>query len=611
MPPSKSIGWKAAALAVLSVALACELGLWFLQLSGQRVSLIWPSAGICVALIYFHGPRICPWLAVGHLWIGVRFGFNPAVALTPLLYVGEAWLAWLLSFKSRILQSADRVSIIRTLWQILPAPWLAAIPAAILMTLAATFSGRFGEDEFVMTTARVSAAHVHGMVALAPLFIHLFARDFQLLSPDDHWIGFAALTTAFVLMAMAFTNVFRDVMGMTSAAYLPFPMLMVAAVSLRPPVISLALALWCLASTTMTSMGMGPFGALRQVQPLELALYNLLVCYTTYLISVGTTRLIHQLERSQLTLEVAGVETWEWSHKSGFRSMRGEKLKSEIFHGMSKPPRTENLTRLAGSDAATKGQVPDEWKERLETSDAKELLLSTGKVTSRGRDGNALGAIGLLQDLSAVRKAEDALIALGHQRAILKSLQTRLNPHFLFNALNAIRALVYIDPNQASDAINTLSRLLRSNLRNVERPLIRLDEEIRLVSDLLSISSIRFGDRMSTRIEIPKSASSALVPPMAIYNLAENAIVHGIEKNAGNGTISISARIEGERLHVCITSPGQLGTKPSPGVGTKDVLQRFELLYAGMAEFELSQASENEVQARISLPFQDHESADC
>src|SRR5690606_34026405 len=115
-------------------------------------------------------------------------------------------------------------------------------------------------------------------------------------------------------------------------------------------------------------------------------------------------------------------------------------------------------------------------------------------VTSRGRDGNVLEAIGLLQDLSAVRKAEDALIALGHQRAILKSLQTRLNPHFLFNALNAIRALVYIDPNQASEAINTLSRLLRTNLRNVERPLIRLDEEIRLVSDLLSISSIRFGE---------------------------------------------------------------------------------------------------------------------
>lgn len=98
MSPSKSIGWKAAAIAVLSVALACELGLWFLQLSGQRISLIWPSAGVCVALIYFHGPRICPWLAVGHLWIGVRFGFTPATALTPLLYVGEAWLAWLLSF---------------------------------------------------------------------------------------------------------------------------------------------------------------------------------------------------------------------------------------------------------------------------------------------------------------------------------------------------------------------------------------------------------------------------------------------------------------------------------------------------------------------------------
>ncbi len=603
--------WTTASIITLATAVACEVGLWFLRQSGESISLIWPAAGIAAALFHRWGHRAFPWIALGHLWIWVRLGLTPVTTAVPLLYTGEAWLAWHLAFGLARLRLPDRNSINHQVWQMLVVPWLAAIPCALLIGALATWYGRFPMEEFAMSTGRIAIAHVHGFVAFAPALAHMFTRDFQLLSPDDHWIGFAALAAGFGLMLLAFTGFFRVAMGMSSAAYLPFPLLIVAGVSLRPPVIATALVLWCVTTTAITGTGMGPFARTGHLNPLELGIYNLVICYTTYLTSAGTTRLLHQLRRNELTLEAAGVEVWEWDSRRGFHSIKGDRKSSRVHAHVGNLGATKGLAHLSGHHTEAADGVPESWKQRLEEKRGPgELLLSAGRVVSRNRDGSAQEAIGMIQDLSALRKAEDALIALGHQRALLKSLQTRLNPHFLFNALNAVRALVYIDPAQASDAVTTLARLLRANLRNIERPQIPLADEMQLVKDLLAVSALRFGDRLQTDVSIPAATECALVPPMAIFNLVENALVHGIEKSPGTGTIAIHASTSDRVLEVTIRSPGKLSTTLSPGIGMKDLLQRLELLYGTDARFELTQHHNNIVQARMTLPFLDYESVD-
>ncbi|WP_367871456.1 histidine kinase [Luteolibacter sp. Populi] len=611
--PAKNSGWKAVVFIIFLVALACEVGLRLYWHGEQSVSMIWPAAGVAVAVFHRWGGHAFPWVVLGYTWIWVRLGFTSTSSVMPILVPLEALGVWSLGFRLPLVREATRNSINPTVWQLLPVPWLAALPCALAIAGLGTIEGRFDAGEFGMATARIAISHVHGMVAFAPAFVHVLRRDFQLLSPDDHWLGFAALIAAFALMVMAFSGFFHDVVGMSFASYLPFPLLMVAGVSLRPPVIAVTLMLWCIATTLITNLGMGPFTTATHLNPLELGIYNLVICYTTYLISVGTTHLIWQLRRNELTMEAAGVEVWEWDARRGFHSVKGDREAFRINHRYAGAPETahEGLSRLSGKTAGTNGGIPDHWKERLEPRDGTaELLLSAGRVTSRQRDGTAQEAIGILQDLSMLRKAEEALIALGHQRALLKSLQVRLNPHFLFNALNAVRALIHIDARQASDAVTTLARLLRKNLKNVERPQIPLADEMQLVRDLFAISGWRFGDRLSTQITIPRKAENALVPPMAVFNLVENALVHGIEKSSGSGLVTVAAEVSGGKLTVRISNPGQLAAPLSPGVGMQDVLQRLELLYGANAYFSLTQAGDNLIEARMTLPFQDNESID-
>ena len=612
-PPATRSWLVSGVLIMLATALFCELGMWLLRESGRNVALIWPAAGLCAGIFYRFGARAFPWVALGHMVVWWRFPFSWSIALVPLLYPLEAWLASYLGLHARVLRKPDRSAMDRTAWRMLIVPWLAGVPCAFLIGWIASLEGRFPMGNLPMTIARISMAHVHGMIAFGPLTAHLLRRDFNFRSRERSWRGVIAVSGAMALMVLAFTNFFQDVLGLSAAAYLPFPFIIMAGVSLRPPMTAVFLAVWCMGTSTMTSLGAGPFHRSDGWgQPLELGIYNLIICSTAYLISVGSTRFIHQLSRNELSLEAAGVELWEWSAREGLHTISGDRRQSRVHlcaGGLLPFPALALLTGRPDEDLEA---LPERWKQRIEPhGNHSELLMSSGRVVSRSRDGLPQQAIGLLQDLSAIRKAEEALIALGHQRAQLKGLQTRLNPHFLFNALNAIRALIHLDPKQASEAVTTLARLLRANLRNTDRPLIPLADEMQLVTDLLTVSGMRFGDRLKTRISVQPIAEDGLVPPMIVFNLVENALVHGIEKNAGSGTISLDAKVTGEDLVLSITNPGRLRSPLSPGIGTLDARQRLELIFGTAGRFELSQSHDNTVLAEIVIPFRDHESIDC
>ena len=125
--------------------------------------------------------------------------------------------------------------------------------------------------------------------------------------------------------------------------------------------------------------------------------------------------------------------------------------------------------------------------------------------------------------------------------ARLRSLESRLHPHFLFNTLNSISALIVVDPARAEEIVGRLSALLRSSLDTTTRSLIPLREELAMVEDYVDIERARFGDKLQGRVDVPGALQDAQVPPLSVQSLVENAVKHGIAPQRSGGEVSVSA----------------------------------------------------------------------
>ena len=117
----------------------------------------------------------------------------------------------------------------------------------------------------------------------------------------------------------------------------------------------------------------------------------------------------------------------------------------------------------------------------------------------------------------------------------LKTLKSQLNPHFMFNALNSIRALIDLDPKNAQTAVTKLSNILRYSLKMERIETVSLGEEMQAVADYLALESVRFEERLKYTVDIDPKAVSFEIPPMMIQTLVENGIKHGISKRTERG----------------------------------------------------------------------------
>lgn len=184
----------------------------------------------------------------------------------------------------------------------------------------------------------------------------------------------------------------------------------------------------------------------------------------------------------------------------------------------------------------------------------------------------------------------------------LELLKSQLNPHFLFNALNIIKALVAIDPDKSRDAIVKLSELLRFTLQYGKERFIPLKFELQEVSKYLELEQLRFGERLSVRIQVPDHLLNTPVPPAIVLTLAENAVKHGVARHIGNGYVSI--QVLDHETNLCtiqIINSGDYQPGPQSGIGLKHVTRRLDELYVGRAVFEIKQHL-TEVQATLKLP---------
>lgn len=191
------------------------------------------------------------------------------------------------------------------------------------------------------------------------------------------------------------------------------------------------------------------------------------------------------------------------------------------------------------------------------------------------------------------------LIASQHEIE-LKNLRSQLNPHFLFNSLNSIRALIDIDPNQAQANLTTLSSILRKSLILGREQLIPMPEEIKLVHEYLELEQVRFEERLRIKIVHDEQLNDFLIPPFIIQTLVENAIKHGVSKLIEGGEIQVITSKKDNKVTISVINDGQLLKVTDTGIGISNTIRRLELQYGQNANFELEQLN-NKVSAKITL----------
>jgi signal transduction histidine kinase len=191
-------------------------------------------------------------------------------------------------------------------------------------------------------------------------------------------------------------------------------------------------------------------------------------------------------------------------------------------------------------------------------------------------------------------------------QARLQTLQMQLNPHFLFNSLHAISALVHKDADLADQMITRLSDLLRYALESTDAHEVPLRQELDFLRRYLEIEQTRFGDRLAVRLEIAPETLDALVPNLLLQPLVENAIRHGIEPRAKPGRIELRSRVESGqlKLEVCDNGVGlSPGRKVEEGVGLSNTRARLRQLYGDRHRFALSERPGGGLAVSLELPF--------
>lgn len=204
----------------------------------------------------------------------------------------------------------------------------------------------------------------------------------------------------------------------------------------------------------------------------------------------------------------------------------------------------------------------------------------------------------------------------------LQTIKAHINPHFIFNSLNSIRALVDENPERARRAITELSNILRSSMHADKSESVSMQKELDIVKDYLALENMRFEDRLRIEYHVDENTLSLPVPPMMLQTLVENAIKHGISKQIKGGVVRIVSVIKDNFHELSIQNTGYLngyvngnasGNPASSasfdvndllerGFGLSSTTNRLHLLYGNKAKFEIKQSTPSLVEARVQIP---------
>ena len=227
------------------------------------------------------------------------------------------------------------------------------------------------------------------------------------------------------------------------------------------------------------------------------------------------------------------------------------------------------------------------WAGTMVTDYRQAFVRST---TVNTYNSGMFAALLAFQAAYAALKSNQQLLDLARQRereAQMLALRFQLNPHFLFNTLNAISSLVVLGrPRDAESMIDRLSSFLRGSLAADPDRLVTVEEEFEMLENYLEIESVRFGDRLAPSISLPDDLGDAQVPPFLLQPLVENAVKYAVAPSRTPVTVAIAAREDGGRLalEVSDTGAGDLSANAGTGVGLVNVRERLRLSFGAEGE---------------------------
>jgi two-component system, LytTR family, sensor kinase len=220
--------------------------------------------------------------------------------------------------------------------------------------------------------------------------------------------------------------------------------------------------------------------------------------------------------------------------------------------------------------------------------------------------------LGMLRAIDSQRRLRDerlrnSLLETQLVQSQLQTLRVQLQPHFLFNTLNAISALALADPLQARLMIARLSDFLRLTLEERHAQQVPLSRELEFLECYLGIQQVRFQDRLVTHMDVACDSTQALVPNMILQPLVENALRHGLLDKPERGTLHIVTRRDGDHLQVRIEDDG-LGLPPGgakDGIGLGNTRTRLDMLFGDLATLELSRRDDGGTRVEMRFPYRE------
>jgi signal transduction histidine kinase len=227
--------------------------------------------------------------------------------------------------------------------------------------------------------------------------------------------------------------------------------------------------------------------------------------------------------------------------------------------------------------------------------------------------GTYWAVVGLSHAINFHREAQERAVAEAELEtrlveARLKSLQQQLHPHFLFNTLHTISALMHRDRQAADDMLIRLSDLLRLSLDRTNRQHVSLKDEVDFLQKYLEIEQTRFGDRLRVHMDIDPATLDAAVPNLMLQPLVENAVKHGIAPKVGGGQIHVVSRREGDNVRLVVRDNGsgvsmQALNAFNLGVGLANTRARLEHLYGSRHRFEFDPPEGGGLAVTVVIPF--------
>lgn len=185
----------------------------------------------------------------------------------------------------------------------------------------------------------------------------------------------------------------------------------------------------------------------------------------------------------------------------------------------------------------------------------------------------------------------------------LQTIKSHINPHFIFNSLNSIRALVDENPGRARTAITELSNILRSSMQAEKAETVPFERELNIVKDYLALEQMRFEERLKVKLEIDEDTLDQPVPPMMLQTLVENAIKHGISKDVKGGEVKIVSRFKDFHHELIVCNTGKLnGSYNTEGFGVSSTMDRLKLMFGDKASFVLKNTDDAHVEAIVQMP---------